>query len=107
MLLGRPRTGATKEGLLPRAARRSYRLAKVQWGIVWIALLAGLFYHILRSVDPLLLYYGDLVSVPSNSLLTLPLFERGWAFFASLAGLPGGPTEWAGNVIAARPGQPG
>ncbi len=79
--------------------RRSNRLAKAKWGIVWIALLAGLFYHILRSVDPSLLYYGDLVMVPSNSFLTLPLFERGWAFFASLAGRPGGLTEWAGAYL--------
>ena len=76
------------------------RLARPMWGLVWIGLLAALFVHVLRSVDTSILYYGDLVGMPSGTFLLFPVFERGGAFFSSLAFHPGGLTEWAGAYLS-------
>ena len=94
-------SGSLKEAVadpLEGEAKNSDRLAKLAWVIVWGGLVAWLFRHVLR-LDTSVLYYGELAAIPSNTVLIFPLFERGWAFFASLASQPGGITDWAGAYL--------
>jgi hypothetical protein len=76
------------------------RRSRFVWGLVWTGLLVGLFLHVFRSMDTSLVYYGDMVGMPSGSFLLFPVFERGGVFFNSLVSQPGGLTEWVGAYLS-------
>ena len=75
-------------------------MARSAWAAVWGALLAGLFLHIWQVLDTSILYYGDLVTLPSGSFLVFPFFERGGEFFRSVALQPAGLAEYAGAYLS-------
>jgi len=74
----------------------------VAW-LVTLGLLAGLLWHVHVRIDPSLVYYGDLVELPSqHSFLVTPIFATGGEFLQPFLTRPGGLAEWAGAYLIQR-----
>ncbi len=92
----------------PDASQAKPRSSQAQLaGLVMLALLAGLLWHVHTRIDPSLIYYGDLVELPSQqSFLVTPIFARGSEFLQPFLARPGGLAEWAGAYLAQYFGTP-
>mgnify|MGYP007066206926 CR=1 FL=1 len=88
----------TDESDAPQAARRPWQ-GKLA-GLVVVGLLAAVVWHVDTRIDPSLIYYGDLVELPSQqAFLVNPIFATGSDFLAPFLTRPGGLAEWAGAYL--------